>query len=64
MKITKQDCKNKHEINIDNYLMKKRIQKENMLKINTQICPKKIDRNSKIFVIRTKLLFMHNIKMS
>ena len=48
MKITKQDCKNKHEINIDNYLMKKRIQKENMLKINTQICPKKIDRNSKI----------------
>ena len=48
MKITKQDCKNKHEINIDNYLMKKRISKENMLKINTQICPKKIDRNSKI----------------
>ena len=47
MKTTKKDCKNKHRINIDSYLMKERIQRENMTKIDTKLCLKEIKRNSK-----------------
>ena len=36
-KIKKKDLKNKHEKNIENYVMKKKLQKENMEEINIEI---------------------------
>ena len=36
-KIKKKDLKNKHEKNIENYVMKKKLQKENMEEINIEM---------------------------
>ena len=42
MKIIEKDCKSKQEINIENYLTKKRKSKKNMEEIDIKICLKKI----------------------
>lgn len=44
MKTIKKGCKTKHEINIENYLIKKKIWKENMEEIDIDICLKKINQ--------------------
>ena len=44
MKIINKGFQNKSEINIENYLMKKRI-KENMEEIDTEICQKKFRKS-------------------
>ena len=44
MKIMKKDCENKQKINIENYLTKKKIKKENMEEIDIKICLKKIKK--------------------
>ena len=41
----KQDCKNKLEINIANYLVKTKISKENMKEIDREIYLRKINKN-------------------
>ena len=41
MKMIKRDQENRQEINIETYLKKKKIKKENMEKIDTSICLKK-----------------------
>ena len=45
MKIEKRDCKNKHKINIENYLMRKTIYKERMEEIDIEVCQNKTDKN-------------------
>ena len=47
MKITKKGCNNKPKINIKNYLMRKKIKKENLEEINAVTCQKKINKNRK-----------------
>ena len=42
--IINKGCKSRLEMNIENYLMKKMIQKENMEEIDTEIYPKKIKK--------------------
>ena len=46
MKITNKDCKSKQEINIENYLTKKKIQIGNIEEIDIKICLKKINKNT------------------
>ena len=41
MKIAKNDCKSKQKVNIENYLTRKKINKENMEEIDIKICLKK-----------------------
>ena len=48
MKITKIDCESKQEINIENYLRKKKMKKENMEQIDIKICLKKIKKTKMI----------------
>ena len=43
-KCYEKNCKNKYELNIENYLMKKKIEKENMEDIDTKISQKKINK--------------------
>ena len=45
MKITNKDCKSKQEINIENYLTKKKIQIGNIEEIDIKICLKKINKD-------------------
>ena len=45
MKITKKSCENKQELNIENYLTKGNVKKENMEEINIKICRKKISKD-------------------
>ena len=47
MKITKKDWENKQEINIENYLTKKKTQRERMEEIDIKICLKKINKDYK-----------------
>ena len=44
MKITNKDCKNKCEMNTENYLMRKKIYKESMEDI--EICLKRTEKDS------------------
>ena len=46
-KITKKDWENKQEINIENYLTKKKTQRERMEEIDIKICLKKINKDYK-----------------
>ena len=55
MKITKEDCKNKQEINIENYLRKKKIKKENMGEIDTTKCLKKTKKTNRLLKKRKKM---------
>ena len=41
MKITKKDCESKQKVNIENYLTRKKINKENMEEIDIKIFLKK-----------------------
>ena len=45
MKMTKKDCESKQEIDIENYLTKKKMKKENLEEIDVKICLKKINKN-------------------
>lgn len=47
IKISNKDWKSKYGINKENYLMKKKIKKESIGKIDTDICLKKINKNWK-----------------
>ena len=43
--MTKKDCESKQEIDIENYLTKKKMKKENLEEIDVKICLKKINKN-------------------
>ena len=53
-------------MNIENYLMKKRIQKENMEEIDTEICQKKIKKlkeyQKNYCRLRKIVFFLYSIK--
>ena len=46
MKITKKNCESEQKINIENYLTKKKVKKENMEKIYFKICLKKTNKGN------------------
>ena len=45
MKIIKKDCESKQKINIQNYLTKRKMKKENMEETDMKICLKKINKD-------------------
>ena len=45
MEIIKKDCMSKQKINIKNYLMKKKMNKENIEEIDIKKCLKKINED-------------------
>ena len=45
MKRTKKDCESKQKLDIENYITKKKIEKESMEELDIKICLKKINKD-------------------